>query len=180
MKEEPVNLNWTLLPVESSPGRMLRPQLCFNIAYPAVEKNLRCRNGKEQYRKLSRSEREQPAAENGALGKMVIRCDSLPEWAQWHIVVKRADGIQCIDVFEEMYKTYNVMLTPGERALIPAEALEVCRLACSTRCKVGPGLETYEKEQGIKRVDLLGGSTYFRGLTWNPKAGANWVVHFYP
>jgi hypothetical protein len=104
-------------------------------------------------RPLSVLERNKSAAEPG-LTEMVIYCAELPDWP---VHVARQSGIRCVDVFEAIRDTYNVVLTTTERSMHQSRVRDIER-------RRPPTPEGGKK--GVRRRDLLDGRTQFLGLDW--------------
>jgi hypothetical protein len=114
-----------------------KAELMFDFAREVDEIILA--EGKRGSRPLSTLERNKPAS-NPSLSEMVIHCFELPDWP---VYVARRSGIRCVDVFEAIHDTYNVVLTTIERSTHQARV------------------------QGhLRRRDLLEGKTLFVGLDW--------------
>jgi hypothetical protein len=134
----PATLHWTLLPFD--PQRS-NAELIFDIAREVDEIILA--EGKRGARPLSTLERNKPAS-NPSLSEMVIYCMELPDWP---VYVARQSGIRCVDVFEAIRDTYNVVLTTTERSIHQARVRDSAK-------------------KHLRRRDLLEGKTLFVGLDW--------------
>ena len=99
--------------------------------------------GKRGSRPLSTLERNKSAAEPG-LTEMIIHCFELPDWP---VYVVRQSGIRCVDIFEAIRDTYNVVLTTTERSIYQAHVRDSAK-------------------KHLRRRDLLEGKTLFVGLDW--------------
>jgi len=146
--EPPATLHWILLPFGA---RRSKGKLKFDFAYEVDEVVLAEAGGS---RPLSVLERNKSAAEPG-LTEMVIHCAELPEWP---VHVARQSGIRCVDVFEAIRDTYNVVLTTTERSIHQSRVRDIER-------RRPPPPEGAKK--GARRRDLLGGKTQFLGLDWS-------------
>ncbi|KAG6854280.1 hypothetical protein C0991_008527 [Blastosporella zonata] len=93
-----------------------------------------------------------------------LKCTA-PELEAWSVVVRNPHGVRVIDVFEAIYKTYHVLLTPAELSqysdLVKSEA---CQRALRRRCKIEHGLTEINEAQGMRRVDLVGDRTLFLSI----------------
>ena len=126
-----------------------KAELSFDIAHEVDEITLESKHGR---RPLSLLERNKPAS-NPSLTEMVIHCMELPEWP---VHVARQSGIRCVDVFEAIWATYNVVLTTTERSIHQDRVRDIERRR--------PPSEGTKK--GVRRRDLLEGKTLFVGLDW--------------
>ncbi|KAG6919215.1 hypothetical protein DXG01_008009 [Tephrocybe rancida] len=94
--------------------------------------------------------------------KMIDMVCTAPELKEWNVVIKSEDVIRVIDVFEAIYKTYQVPLTPAEldkyRHLVNSSA---CQRAFKRRCEKSHGLTYVNRMRGVCRVDLVGDRTLF-------------------
>jgi hypothetical protein len=122
----------------------------------------------------------------GPLEEMTIQC-ILPrspsnvrgqEAVPWLVHVRRREGIRIVDLFEEVYQTFNQLLTREERDTIQGHDIGLCNRAFEERCKeaLGPYLPLVETRKGWRRVDALKGCNHFRGLTWDP-AKSRWIMY---
>ncbi|KIK60388.1 hypothetical protein GYMLUDRAFT_605882 [Collybiopsis luxurians FD-317 M1] len=84
------------------------------------------------------------------------------------------DGIRCLDVFEAVYKTLQHRLTDEDFRTFGEARIQRCYSFCLQRCVDSPGLSEYNKQTGMRRVDLLRGRRFFRGLV---QSGDDWVLH---
>jgi hypothetical protein len=109
--------------------------------------------GSRGSRPLSVLERNKSAAEPG-LTEMTIHCMDIPYWP---VYVGRQSGIRCVDVFEAIRDTYNVVLTATERSIHQSRVRDIER-------RLPPAPEGSKK--GVRRRDLLDGKTLFLGLDW--------------
>jgi hypothetical protein len=85
---------------------------------------------------------------------MVIHCGELPDWP---VHVARKSGIRCVDVFEAIRDTYDVVLTAPERAKHQFHVRDI-------ESRRPPTLEGAKKGPPVRRRDLLDGKTLFLGL----------------
>jgi len=139
---------WKLLPFEA---RRSKGKLVFDFARE-VDEIVLAEAGAGS-RPLSVLERHKSAAEPG-LTEMVIFCAELPDWP---VHVARQSGIRCVDVFEAIRDTYNVVLTTTERSMHQSRVRDIER-------RRPPTPEGAKK--GVRRRDLLDGKTQFLGLDW--------------
>ncbi|KAI9447247.1 hypothetical protein F5148DRAFT_727235 [Russula earlei] len=144
----PATLHWKLLPFDA---KRSKGQLKFDFGREVDEIVLaEIQRGS---RPLSVLERNKSAAEPG-LTEMVIHCVELPDWP---VHVARQSGIRCVDVFEAIRDTYNVVLTSTERTIHQSRVRDIER-------RRPPTPEGAKK--GVRRRDLLDGKTLFLGLDW--------------
>ena len=144
----PATLHWKLLRFD--PQRS-KGKLKFDFAREVDEVILA--EGRRGSRPLSVLERNKSAAEPG-LTEMVIHCMELPDWP---VYVMRQTGIRCVDVFEAIRDTYNVVLTATERSMHQSRVRDIEK-------RLPPAPEGAKK--GLRRRDLLEGKTMFLGLDW--------------
>jgi hypothetical protein len=143
-------LHWKLLPFD---GQRSKGMLKFDFAREVDEVILA--EGQRGSRPLSVIERNKSAAEPG-LTEMVIHCAELPDWP---VYIARQSGIRCVDVFDAIRDTYNVVLTTTERSMHLSRVRDIER-------RLPPPPEGAKK--GLRRRDLLEGKTLFLGLVWRP------------
>jgi len=144
----PATLHWKLLPFDAQRSK---GKLKFNFSREVDEIVLaEIRGGS---RPLSVLERNKSAAEP-SVTEMVIFCAELPDWP---VNVARQSGIRCVDVFEAIRDTYNVVLTTTERSIHQSRVRDIER-------RRPPTPEGAKK--GLCRRDLLDGKTIFLGLDW--------------
>ncbi|SJL12711.1 uncharacterized protein ARMOST_16142 [Armillaria ostoyae] len=97
--------------------------------------------------------------------RMTIICDELPCWP----ITVIGDGIRGLsleDVLRRLYRMMMWRISRDEWQRLPeGDRVAVVR-AFVRRCRAlgNPDLEYAEKQDGVKRVDLLLGKTMFRGL----------------
>ena len=106
-------------------------------------------------RPLTVQERNKLAAKPG-LTEMIIHCDELPDWP---VYVARQSGIRCVDVFEAIRDTYNVVLTVTERMIHQSRIRDIESLRRRPPTPEGTN-------KGVRRRDLLDGKTLYLGLDW--------------
>jgi hypothetical protein len=146
----PATLHWKLLPFDAQRSK---GKLKFDFARQVDEIVLA--EARQGLRPLTVNERNKAASEPG-LTEMVIHCVDLPDWP---VYVIRQSGIRCVDVFEAIQDTYNVVLTAMERSIHQNRVRDVKR-------RRPPTPEGTKK--GVRRRDLLEGKTLFLGLDWRP------------
>ncbi|KAI0290920.1 hypothetical protein BC826DRAFT_520026 [Russula brevipes] len=146
----PATLHWKLLPFD--PHRS-KGKLKFDFAREVDEIVLGDARGGS--RPLSVMERNKSAGEPG-LTEMVIHCVEISDWP---VYVARQSGIRCVDVFEAIRDTYDVVLTATERSVHQSRVRDFER-------RRPPTPEGAKK--CVRRRDLLDGKTLFLGLDWKP------------
>jgi hypothetical protein len=144
----PPMLQWMLLPFDT---RRSTGKLQFDFAREVDEIILT--EAIRGSRPLSVLERNKPATEP-RLTEMVIHCAELPDWP---VHVARHSGIRCVDIFGAIRDTYNVVLTATERSIHQSRVRDIER-------RRPPTPEGAKK--GVRRRDLLDGTTLFLGLDW--------------
>ncbi|KAK0232025.1 hypothetical protein EDD85DRAFT_846184 [Armillaria nabsnona] len=97
--------------------------------------------------------------------RMAIICDELPCWP----VTVAGDGIRGAslgDVLQGLYRTMMWRIGRAEWERIPEGDRAAVARAFARRCRAlgTSNLECAERQDGVKRVDLLLGKTMFRGL----------------
>jgi len=149
----PATLHWKLLPFDAQRSK---GKVKFDFAHE-VDEILLAESRHVGARPLSVQERNKSAAEPG-LTEMVIHCAELPDWP---VYVARQSGIRCVDVFEAIRDTYNVVLTTTERNMHQQRVRDIER-------RRPPTPEGAAGKKGVRRRDLLEGKTLFLGLDWRP------------
>lgn len=149
----PSTLHWKLLPFDAQRSK---GKVKFDFANE-VDEILLAETRQVGARPLSVQERNKSAAEPG-LTEMVIHCAELPDWP---VHVARQSGIRCVDVFEAIRDTYNVVLTTTERNMHQQRVRDIER-------RRPPTPEGAAGKKGVRRRDLLEGKTLFLGLDWRP------------
>ncbi|KAG6915413.1 hypothetical protein DXG01_011616 [Tephrocybe rancida] len=100
-----------------------------------------------------------------------LKCEE-PELENWDVTVERPDGIRIIDIFEEIFKTYNLPLKTPEllyyRDILDSAS---CQQAFERRCKETPGSAVHTRRRGMCRIDLVGSRTLFNGIFFNDDIG---------
>jgi len=145
----PTTLHWKLL---SFDPRRSKGKLKFDFAREVDEIILV--EAQRGPRPLSVPERNKSAGAEPGLTEMVIYCNELPDWP---VYIARQSGIRCVDVFEAIHDTYNVVLTNTERSIHMSRVRDIER-------RRPPTPEGAKK--GLRRRDLLDGKTQFLGLDW--------------
>ncbi|KAK0192005.1 hypothetical protein F5146DRAFT_487366 [Armillaria mellea] len=112
---------------------------------------------------LSMNELNGPATHPHVQG-MTIICDELPCWP-----ITVGDGMMGVslgDVLRGLYRMMMWRISRAEWERIPEGDRNAIARAFARRCRAlgNPDLEYAEKQDGVKRVDLLLGKTMFRGL----------------
>ncbi|KAH9035597.1 hypothetical protein EDB84DRAFT_1561148 [Lactarius hengduanensis] len=147
----PATLHWKLLPFDAQRSK---GKVKFDFAHE-VDEILLAEGRQGSARPLSVQERNKSAAEP-SLTEMVIHCAELPDWP---VHVARQSGIRCVDVFEAIRDTYNVVLTTTERTIHQSRVRDIER-------RRPPTPEGAAAKKGVRRRDLLDGKTLFLGLDW--------------
>jgi len=143
-------LHWKLLPFDAHRSK---GKVKFDFSHEVDE--ILLAEARSGVRPLSVQERNKSAAEPG-LTEMVIHCMELPDWP---VYVARQSGIRCVDVFEAIRDTYNVVLTTTERNMHQKRVRDIER-------RRPPTPEGAAAKKGVRRRDLLEGKTFFLGLDW--------------
>ncbi|KAH9080286.1 hypothetical protein EDB83DRAFT_2310570 [Lactarius deliciosus] len=140
----PATLHWKLLPFDAQRSK---GKVKFDFAHE-VDEILLAEGRHGSARPLSVQERNKSAAEP-SLTEMVIHCAELPDWP---VHVARQSGIRCVDVFEAIRDTYNVVLTTTERTIHQSRVRDIER-------RRPPTPEGAAAKKGVRRRDLLDGKT---------------------
>ncbi|KAJ3936958.1 MAG: hypothetical protein NXY57DRAFT_33085 [Lentinula lateritia] len=153
MKPEAIALTWPLMePNTTSPRKQGRAKICFDVAFdPRKDNNVVVLEGAFRMDSIPYETIRLPASTHCTLTEMSIFLD-MEEFNRWPINVMRKDGIRCLDVLEAIHKMLQRPLTDGD--------VRTFGLAAAQR--------------GMRRVDLLGGRRFFRGLS---QSGENWTLH---
>ncbi|KAG6909780.1 hypothetical protein DXG01_015496 [Tephrocybe rancida] len=86
----------------------------------------------------------------------------------WDVVVQRPNGIRIIDIFEEIYKTYNTPLQTDDYFTFPTLTNSpLSQNAFYRRSNHVPALMEATIGRGMCRVDLMGDRTLFNGVFFN-------------
>ncbi|KAK0482459.1 hypothetical protein IW261DRAFT_1467925 [Armillaria novae-zelandiae] len=97
--------------------------------------------------------------------RMTIICDEL---ACWPVIVTgdRIRGVSLGDVLYDLYHMMMQRISRDEWQRLPGGDRAAIAEAFARRCRAlgDPDLEYAERQDGVKRVDLLLGKTMFRGL----------------
>lgn len=154
MKAEAIALSWPL----TEPSRNVRKQrmsICFDVAFdPRKSRGVTVPISTDVAHRMDMSYDaiRLPASTHCTLTEMRLTLDQ-EEFKCWPIKVKRKEGIRCLDVFEAIYKTLQHRLTDEDVRTF--------------------GLSDYNKQYGMRRVDLLRGRRFFRGIV---QSGDDWIL----
>jgi hypothetical protein len=152
-----------------------RPPLRFNVVFPPSRPYLKTWD--EIPRLIDDPALLEHATETGVTAMAIqLHCEPLPPW---EFVVRRRDPVTCRDIFESIWQEYDIPLSDAEQAKIPKAHLNWYQSAFRKRCRDVPVLTALEESHGLKRVDLLAGKTFFRGMT-KPHPSGPWVVELQP
>jgi len=157
MKPEAVALSWPLTePNRTSARKQLqRSSICFDIAFdPRKSRGVTVQAFPDVAHRVDipSDTIRLPASTHCALTEMQIFLD-VEDFRRWPIKVKRKSGIRCLDVFDAIYETFQRTLKPEDvRAF---------------------GLPEYNRQHGMRRVDLLRGRRFFRGIV---QSGEDWTL----
>ena len=169
LKDESISLSWPLVEYNQR-KRDHKPPLYFDIGFdPRYDMNIRVYRG-GAYSRMTPQEGDIPVSSHCTVTKMVIVCKEL---SRWPVIVERPEGLRCFDVFYAIYKTFQVPLTEREKREIDRSYVDRCRHAFEQRCKDSPGLYEWNRQQGMRRVDLLRGNRIFKGIK---QSGAEWTL----
>ncbi|KAG7447036.1 uncharacterized protein BT62DRAFT_851973, partial [Guyanagaster necrorhizus] len=96
--------------------------------------------------------------------KMIIICDALPYWPI--TVGDGSRGLSLLDVLQGLYRMLMWRISAAEWHRFPEGDQTAIAKAFNRRCRAlgNPQLANAERQDGVKRVDLLLGKTMFRGL----------------
>ncbi|KAJ3769452.1 hypothetical protein FB446DRAFT_706218 [Lentinula raphanica] len=165
MKAEAIALNWPLRVPDDRNPRKSRISICFDVAFdPRAPKGVTVPYDTDiaHRRDMSREDIRLPASTH-----------YLEEFKCWPIRVKRKEGVRCLDVYDAIYKTLQHRLTDEDVRTFGEARIQRCWNYCLQRCIDSPGLSEYNKQRGIRRVDLLRGRRFFRGLV---QSGDDWIL----
>jgi hypothetical protein len=181
MKGEAIALSWPLVDftVRASKGT---PSLYFDAAFDPRKDEWAVRVQRGGFwGPINKDEREIPVSPHATLTEIKIECTpprGLPEhFPLWPIYVRRRGGLRCIDVFQAIFDTYNLVLTEKDKAQVGSDYLRRCERAFKQRCKDSPGLTLYNEECGMRRVDLLRGRRIFKAVSQD-STNTRWILHF--
>lgn len=124
---------------------------------------------------------DKPACEaSRPLSEMRIRCELLEDF---EITVKNPNGgpVRCRDVFEQLYEWFDNLANISDRRKWGSNGrIEACVDALNKRCEASMrSVSLAEKKKGMRRVDLLQGKHFYKGLTRPADPTAKyWVVDF--
>ncbi|KAJ6587035.1 hypothetical protein DFH09DRAFT_1308099 [Mycena vulgaris] len=164
LKEESIVLSWPLLPFAE---RRRHPLVYYDVAFdPRDPANVKD-NRRVHFLALPEEDRELPVSTHCKLTEIVIHCPHVGS-----LVVERAEGLRCIDVFYAIYCKYQKKPRSNE---MPADRSKY-QPAFEQRCNDCPGLAEYNRTQiGFLRVDLLRGKRIFEGLK---RSNGRWELLF--
>ncbi|KAK0449665.1 uncharacterized protein EV420DRAFT_781659 [Desarmillaria tabescens] len=96
--------------------------------------------------------------------RMTIICDSMPYWPI--TIGDGSRGLALGDVLQGVYRMMMWRISGAEWQRFPEGDKAAIAKAFARRCKAlgNPQLQNAERQDGVKRVDLLLGKTMFRGL----------------
>ncbi|KAI1785529.1 hypothetical protein LXA43DRAFT_125134 [Ganoderma leucocontextum] len=174
-------LHWQLCPYDTYRSeRALRVE--FDLSKPVellVIRDVRPHGGKLSRQKIDEY-LHRKVCESAPLTEMNIR---YPKFAGLAVTVRRPDGgpILVKDVFQALYDDLNEVTTRQERKeYIPIEFMPKCEAAYKKRCQASLR-SVAEHHAGMRRVDMLGGESYFLGLTRPTKEDQDfWIANFGP
>ncbi|CAK5281752.1 unnamed protein product [Mycena citricolor] len=156
MAQAPVTLSWPLVAF-SQREHLPYPKVYFDIAFDPQDPNNLKDNRHRHFADLSQQDREMPICVNYRITEIVVVCPLVGS-----LVVRRPEGLRCIDVFFAIYSKYQ---KKAAAAQLPSEPdWDRCQQAFKLRCKEAPGLTEYNRKLGLLRVDLLCGRRIFDGL----------------
>ena len=165
---DPIYLHWQLLPYD--PARC-KKRLLFDVS-----------KGLWNMRDITRSpplalgssDLDKSAAKT-SLTRMVIQCRQLPHW---EIVVNKASGILCRDVYQAIHDSMCTRLTERERNLyVTDRRRDRIQAAFEERCRDSVDLDEVARRRGMMRVDLLEGARIFMGLVRPPDSDEYWLLN---
>lgn len=169
LKDEAISLSWPLLD-NSQRKRDRQPPLYFDIGFdPRYDMNVRIYRG-GVYSRMTAQEGEIPVSSHCTVTKMIIVCKDL---SRWPVIVERREGLRCLDVFYGIYRTFHEPLTTREKREIDHTYLDRCQSSFEQRCRDSPGLPEWNRQQGLRRVDLLRGNRIFKGIK---QSGSEWTL----
>jgi hypothetical protein len=172
MKSEDIALSWPLTEPSRNP-RKQRISICFDVAFdPRKSKGVTIPLYPDVAHRtdMPHDMIRMPASTHCKLGDMRIY---LEDFRCWPIKVKRKEGIRCLDVFEAVYKTLQHRLTDEDVRTFGEARIQRCYNFFLQRCADSPGLKDYNIQYGMRRVDLLRGRRFFRGLV---QSGEEWTL----
>ncbi|KAF5388727.1 hypothetical protein D9757_004801 [Collybiopsis confluens] len=174
MKAEAIALNWPLTE-PSRHSRKQRMSICFDVAFdPRKPKGVTVPISTDVGHRMDMpyDAIRLPASTHCTLTEMRFTLDQ-EEFKCWPIKVKRKEGVRCLDVFEAIYKTLQHRLTDEDVRTFGEARIQRCYSFCLQRCIDSPGLPDYNKQYGMRRVDLLRGRRFFRGIV---QSGDDWIL----
>ncbi|KAJ7076381.1 hypothetical protein B0H15DRAFT_864351 [Mycena belliarum] len=164
LKDESIVLSWPLLPFSQ---RRQYPLLYYDVAFdPRDSANVKD-NRRVHFLALPDEDRELPVSTHCKLTEIVIHCPHVGS-----LVVERAEGLRCIDIFYAIYCKYQKKPRSHE---MPADRSKYLP-AFEQRCNDCPGLAEFNRTRiGFLRVDLLRGKRIFEGLQ---RTNGRWELLF--
>lgn len=112
-------------------------------------------------------------ASNEGITRMTLKCEDFR--SDWSITVERSTGLACSDIFSAIYMFLQEPLSQEEFYSIPLRTLKPCVQAFTKRCRSSNVPLTMGFQEGMKRVDYLGGKTLFSGLFLERASWARWA-----
>ena len=174
MKAEAIALSWPLTEPNRN-SRRQRMSICFDVAFdPRKPKGVTVPVSNDVAHRMDMpyDDIRLQASTHCILTEMRLTLDQ-EEFKCWPIKVKRKEGVRCLDVFEAIYKTLQHRLTDEDVRTFGEARIQRCYRFCVQRCIDSPGLSDYNKQYGMRRVDLLRGRRFFRGIV---QSGDDWIL----
>ncbi|KAF5357561.1 hypothetical protein D9757_012366 [Collybiopsis confluens] len=171
LKPEAIALSWPL--TEHTPNsRRHAMNIFFDVAFdPRTSQNVTLPDG--GYRMdMPYDTIRLPASSHCTLTEMRLTLDQ-EEFECWPIVVKRKEGVRCLDVFEAIYHTLHHPLTDEDIRTFGEANIQGSYSFFLQRCDNSPGMPEYNRQYGMQRVDLLRGRRFFRGIV---QSGHEWIL----
>ncbi|KAJ7703083.1 hypothetical protein B0H17DRAFT_86108 [Mycena rosella] len=164
LKDESIALSWPLLPFTE---RRQHPLVYYDVAFnPRDPANIKD-NRRVHFLALPEEDRELPVSTHCKLTEIVIHCPRVGS-----LVVERAEGLRCIDIFYAIYCKYQKKPRSHE---MPTD-MSKYQPAFEQRCNDCPGLAEFNRTKiGFLRVDLLKGKRIFEGLK---RSNGRWELLF--
>lgn len=138
------------------------------------------------YSKLSTEQLDAPAT-NPPTRSMSITCRTIPWTIEISSSVTNGSALTVGDVLGGIYRGLRTKATKNEWNGLSSEERKHVRRAWISRYKRQPSLhdQTYEKNQGLRRVDFLCENLAFKGLTPNTAFDVSsekqqWTMHVGP
>ncbi|KAJ7480093.1 hypothetical protein B0H11DRAFT_2026502 [Mycena galericulata] len=97
----------------------------------------------------------------------------------WEITIRPSDGnyVRVCDVLAEIYKSLRQQATGSDYDALPSRAAQTEVTAAFTRRWTripDPAAKTIEKSKGLKRVDFLGNTVTFAGISKSQSGPNHW------